>query len=281
MDAETIKAERSRLLNRQKKDRAELEKTVKTKKGAFKQAAQEELAKLEAEQERELAEFDRTSGHGPSSPAPKIAEKNEDKSPSSKPKKSKGKKNLPIDVEWSDLSKRELQEECHLRGLSKGGGREELVSRLIDWAMDRKAKLKNGGGVEVEEASSSEESSSEDDSSSDESESSSDEDDIPDMTDTQKEEAEKQYKRELIVRKAILHLFETKFPDGFPLEDLPENLARIKVMNFKPESLGYTSLHEFARKQPRDALFYDKGEKWLKPIKFDKRPDRSGGKGRK
>lgn len=280
MDAETVKAERSRLLNRQKKDRAELEKTVKTKKGAFKQAAQEELARLEAEQERELAEFDRTVGG--SSGAPKVAHETDEKSsPISKPKKSKGKKNLPVDVEWSDLSKRELQEECHLRGLSKGGGREELVSRLIDWAMDKKAKLKNG---QVEEYSSSEESSSEsddDDSSDDSDDDSSDEDDIPDMNDKQKEEAEKQYKRELIVRKAILHLFETKFPDGFPLDDLPDNLARIKVMNFKPESLGYTSLHEFARKQPRDALFYDKGEKWLKPIKFDKRPDRSGGKGRK
>jgi hypothetical protein len=80
------------------------------------------------------------------------------------------------------------------------------------------------------------------------------------------------------VRKAILHLFETKFPEGFPLDDLPDNLARIKVTNFKVESLGYTSLHEFARKQPRDALFYDKGEKWLKPIKFDKRPGKSSGR---
>ena len=216
MDASTIQAERSRLLNRQKKDRTELEKTVKSKKGAFKQAAQEELAKLETDQEHELAEFDRQHR---SASSPQVVQDG-DESPA-KVKKTKGKKKLPVDIEWSDLSKRELQEECHQRGLSKGGGREELVSRLIDWAADRKAKMKNG----IEEEEEEEDSESDDsDSSDDEGDDSSDDsDDIPDMTDTQKEEAERQYKRELIVRKAILHLFESKFPDGFPLEDLPDN----------------------------------------------------------
>ena len=249
-------AERSRLLNRQKKDRTELEKAVKTKKGSIKVAAQEQLEQLEKDQETELADFDVKHGGSQSVPvvaAPKVS--------------TKVFKNLPDDIEWNDLSKKELIEECALRGLSKGGGREELVTRLIGWAAEKKLKVKNGDIDEESEAN-----SSDDDSVS----SSGEEDDIPDMSDEQKVEAERQYKRELIVRKAILHLFESKFPEGFPLEELPEYLAKIKVMNFKPESLGYISLHEFARKQPREAIYYDKNKKWLKPV--EKRNDNVRGR---
>ena len=250
---ENFQAERSRLLNRQKKERSDLEKEVKKKKGAMKVTAQEQLEQLEKDQENELAEFDAQNGEVKPVfvTAPKVS--------------TAVYKNLPDDIEWNDLSKKELQEECNLRGLSKGGGREELVTRLIGWTAEKKLKMKNG---EINDEDESGRSSDEDSVSS----SGEEDDDIPDMSDEQRLEAERQYKRELIVRKAILHLFESKFPEGFPLEELPEYLAKIKVLNFKPESLGYTSLHEFARKQPREAIFYDKHEKWLKPV--EKRNDK-------
>jgi hypothetical protein len=252
-----VQAERSRLLNRQKKDRSELEKDVKKKKGAMKTAAQAQLDQLEADQARELAEFDKAHGLGDSGKSDPVADNSDPVAPTKV-------RRLPMEVPWHDLSKKELIEECAMRNISKGGGKEELVTRLICWAAEEKTRRSNAGepiedGHTDEEES---EHSSDDDSVSSEGE----EDDIPDMTEDQKLEAEKQYKRELIVRKAILHLFETKFHDGFPLDELPEYLARIKVMNFKPESLGYSSLHEFARKQPREAIFYDKAAKYIRPV---------------
>ena len=247
-----IQAERSRLLNRQKKDRTDLEKDVKKKKGALKTAAQAQLDQLEADQVRELAEFDKAHGLAEDGVAPAVDVV--------EPRRKK----LPMDVPWNDLSKKELMEECSIRGISKGGGKEELVTRLICWAAEEKNRRLNAGESLEDDDIEDDESvhSSDEDSVSSEGEN---DDDIPDLSEEQKLEAEKQYKRELIVRKAILHLFETKFPDGFPLDELPEYLARIKVTNFRPESLGYSSLHEFARKQPREAIFYDKGERFLKP----------------
>jgi hypothetical protein len=246
MEQSDVAAERSRLLNRQKKDRTELEKDVKKKKGALKQLAQEQLDLLEKAQAEELAEFDSTHGGKTTSPNPVVAAPQIVTSPAAPNR-------FPINVDWNDLSKKELGEECALRGLSKGGSKEEMVTRLIGWAAEMKAK-----GFEEPD---SDDSSDIDDGSSVSSE------DIPDMSDDQRLEAERQYKRELIVRKAILHLFETKFPDGFPLDQLPDHLAKIKVVNFKPESLGYLTLHDFARKQPRDVIFYQKDHKWLRPVK--------------
>ena len=252
-----VQGERSKLLNKHKKDRSELEKDVKKKKGAMKAAAQLELEQLEAAQLLELAEFDSIHNVGDSA-----NKKDEDHQPP--PLVKVVSRSLPTDIEWKDLSKKELQEECALRALSKGGGKEELVTRLICWAAERKLNPAEEGEDDEDSKNSSDEDSVS---------SSEEEEDIPDMTDEQKQTAEKQYKRELIVRKAIMHLFENKFPEGFPLDDLPDCLARIKVVNFKPESLGYATLHEFARKQPREAIFYDKGIKWLKPVRLrsDKR----------
>ena len=243
-----VQAERSRLLNRQKKEKTDLEKEVKKKKGAMKTAAQAQLEEMENVHAKELVDFDGKNGLVVN----KIITE-------ATPIVSQSKKRLPTDIEWNDLSKKELQEECALRSLGKSGGREELVTRLICWAAEAKANGPVNDEENVDEESV--HSSDEDSVSSDDSE-----DDMPDMTEEQRNEAERQYKRELIVRKAILHLFESKFPQGFLLEDLPEYLARIKVTNFKPESLGYSSLHEFARKQPREAFFYDKGHKMIKPV---------------
>ena len=240
-------ADRSRLLNRQKKDRSELEKEVKKKKGAMKVIAQKMLEELEEAQALELASFDAKAGIAVVAPvvaAPVVAVADP---------------TAPLDVDWSDLSKKELEDECTRRALSKGGRREELVTRLIGWA----AEMRTIGYVP---APPKDDSNSDSNSSDNDSISSDDDNGNDDMDDAQKLEAEKQYKREVIVRKAILHLFESKFHEGFPLEDLAVNLEKIKVMNFKVESLGYTTLHEFARKQPREAFYYDKGIKWLKPI---------------
>lgn len=263
-----VQAERSRLLNRQKKDRSELEKEVKKKKGAMRVAAVKLLEELEAAQLAELTQFD-GGALTESGDQAVLAEKQPEKQTAEPVRRAD--KSAPLDVEWTDLSKKDLQEECARRALSRGGGREELVTRLVGWA----AEMRTIGYVPEEPE---EQRSSDEDSVSSENEDD-DDDDLPDMDDLQKLEAEKQYKRECIVRKAILHLFEAKFHQGFPLADLSANLEKIKVMNFKVESLGYTTLHEFARKQPREAIFYDKGIQWLKPVHL--RSDKRGGAARK
>merc|ERR1719207_514433 len=56
--------ERSKLLNKHIQDRKELEKDVKKKKGAHKEAAQEKLDALLAKQAEELAAFDAEQGTG-------------------------------------------------------------------------------------------------------------------------------------------------------------------------------------------------------------------------
>merc|ERR1712196_627893 len=70
-------AERSKLIGRQKQEKAELEKKVKKLKGAMKEAAQKEMEELEKKHEAELVDFDAAQGTGPAKV--EKAETNEEK----------------------------------------------------------------------------------------------------------------------------------------------------------------------------------------------------------
>jgi len=234
-----IHQERSRLIQRQRKEMTELEKDLRKKKGAMKDAVQEKIEETEKIHAQELIDFDKINGV---QQIEKLKPSAETVAASQAARQQRN---------WSQLQKSELEEECLERGLSKKGSKEELITRLMgaySATVDEPAKAKE----------------SDDDSDDSDSDSSSDEEKAPVVEDP--EEAAKQYKRERIVQKAILHLFEQKFPHGFLLEELPQMLAKIQVNNFKPQSLGYESLHEFARKQPRGLIRYDKYKGMLHPV---------------
>ena len=241
---EDIHIERSKLIQRQKKEMAELEKDLKKKKGAMREAVQEKIEETEALHAEELAAFDKTHAVEKAKPVD---------SPATEVK------HIAIQQRnWGKCSKAELEEECLERGLSKKGSKEELITRLMTCS---------AVVVKKEET---EHSPTKDESDSDDSEDDSEEDSDEDSDDqapviVDDEEAAKQVKRERIVQKAILHLFEVRFPTGFKLEDLAANLAKIQVNNFKVQSLGYDSLHDFARKQPKDIIRYDKYKSMLYP----------------
>lgn len=80
------------------------------------------------------------------------------------------------------------------------------------------------------------------------------------------EEAEKQYKREQLVRKAIKHVL-TKVPEGFALDDLPKQLEAVNVKGFNPKTCGYPTLEKFVKRQPDRVLKYNKAKQWVLPAK--------------
>jgi len=101
--------------------------------------------------------------------------------------------------------------------------------------------------------SSESEGESEDDSSS---ESEGEESEDEPMVDCDPEEAEKQYKREKVVRKAFHSVF--KRVDQFSVEEIPEKLMEVNVKNFTPQMCGYASLRGFAKNQPKTVFRYSK-----------------------
>jgi len=124
---EEAHAERSKLLNRHKTERTEQEKKVKKLKGAMKTAAQEELDGLDTKHEAELAGLDKKQG------TVKVVKA---------PPKDPGTQTTAVNVDgmkernWAGLSKTELVECCEERGLSKKGGKEDLVMRLTIFYQD-------------------------------------------------------------------------------------------------------------------------------------------------
>eukprot|EP00931_Biecheleriopsis_adriatica_P102521 TRINITY_DN7747_c0_g1_i2.p1 TRINITY_DN7747_c0_g1~~TRINITY_DN7747_c0_g1_i2.p1 ORF type:complete len:211 (-),score=77.44 TRINITY_DN7747_c0_g1_i2:195-827(-) len=134
---EAAHAERSKLVQRQKQQRQELEKKIKKLKGAMKEAAQKELDELEEKHEAELAEFDGSKGVAGAASASK--EEPEEKAISAEDAKKFRERN------WSGLSKKELEEECVLRGLGKKGSKEDLIQKLIIFQQELKSKTAAGG----------------------------------------------------------------------------------------------------------------------------------------
>lgn len=260
-------AERSKLLNRQKKERTELEKDVKKKKGALKEAAQAKLDELDEQHAAELKEFDsshKTGGGGgggyasskpPEAPAP----------PEEKPASSSKKGDSSIrERNWSGLSKKELEEECTKRGIGKKGSKEELVVKLTCYHVQTKSSEASEAPPNKPEKE--DEPESEDDDEDEEEEDDEEEEEDPAAA-KDPDEAEKQFKREQAVGKAIKLLLTKHFPDGFKLDELPEKLSSVNVKNFSPQICGYSTLDRFVRKQPEKILRYKKSAQMILPPK--------------
>jgi hypothetical protein len=260
---------RSQLIHRQKKDLAELEKDSKKKKGALKEAAQVKIEEMLVLHEQELQAFDAEHSikhKQESTSAPSVVD------PESQVAVFKAKS-------LAKLSKKELEELCAEHGLSKKGSKEEITSRLLTVTKKSGESLPQEPSISEKEVKSP---AKDEDSAAESSESSEESSDDEEQVTKKKsapvfvtpEEEEKQVKRERIVQKGILHLFEQRFPKGFKLEDLPKYLEKIGVVNFKPDSLGYKDLHDFARKQPKEIIVYDKKHAMLLPGKGEEERER-------
>lgn len=256
-----VNLERSKLVQRQKQQKTDLEKKVKKLKGAMKDAAAKELEELEAKHEAELAEFDgKRSGGAPAkataAPVAPAAEK--------APAASKDSANKFRERNWSGLSKKELEEECVLRGLGKKGSKEDLVQKLIIFHQDLATTAAEAGPTSVEAERSEEKPaghSSDSETEEEESESES-EDDGPEV---EPEEMERQGKREKIMQKAIVLLLKEKCKEGFPLSEFEQKLEMVNVKNFAPEKCGYKSLEKFVKGQPLKVLKYDRKTQMILP----------------
>ena len=77
---------------------------------------------------------------------------------------------------------------------------------------------------------------------------------------------EKQGKREKIIQGKIYIILKDD-PDGFPLDELPEQLAERGVKNFSPTICGYKTLEKFASRQPEQIMYYSKKKKWIRAKK--------------
>eukprot|EP00435_Cladocopium_sp_Y103_P040124 s1485_g10.t2 len=216
MDAKNV--ERSKLVQRQKQQRQELEKKIKKLKGAMKEAAQKELETMEKEHEEELAAFDGSKG-GESKDESK-AEAEAAPAPAAQDSKKFRDRN------WSGLSKKELEEECATRGLGKKGSKEDLVQKLIVFQQElaskaaAEAKDSTKGGYPaaetkaVEDAEAHEDDEEEDDEEDEEDEDDEEDDEEDEMQEVDQEEMEKQGKREKAVQKAIQFLLMHKCQDA-------------------------------------------------------------------
>jgi len=87
-------------------------------------------------------------------------------------------------------------------------------------------------------------------------ESASDEEDDAIAEKATPEEAEKQFKREKLVRGAIAKILEKNGP--FSLEELPKVLETVGVKSFTPQICGYATLRKFAKSQPKKYIRFDK-----------------------
>lgn len=272
-----VNAERSKLLNRQKKERTELEKDVKKKKGALKDAAQAKLDELDEKHAAELAEFDsmhssggakKSAGSGGYASS-KVPEAPAAEEAPPKPSSSSKKGDTSIrERNWSSLSKKELEEECVKRGIGKKGSKEDLVVKLTCWhseAVKETAEPAKGSAGDPKEDEESDEEDDDDDEEEDDDGEESEEDPAQSKD---PDEAEKQFKREQAVGKAIkVILSKPENQEGFKLEDLPEKLASVNVKNFSPQICGYSTLERFVRKQPERHLRYKKSTQMILPPK--------------
>ena len=115
--------ERSKLLNRQKAEKTAAQKEMKKKRGELLEAAQKKFEEMEARHERELREFDAAHGIGGGA--------------GGKAKDAGAHKAKFMTVAQArDMSKKELEEACSERGLSKKGSREDILMRLIVWIQE-------------------------------------------------------------------------------------------------------------------------------------------------
>jgi len=256
--------ERSKLIQRQKKDEADAEKDVKKKKGAMKEAAQAKLEELREKNATELEEFDRAKAT--------VVADSEVVGAASSSKADRPSDALPEHdnvvvapattfrvLNWNGLSKKELEEECVKRGLGKKGSKEDLVMKLILFSQEQegkepveteaplpKAPPAKAPPVRRREVGSSDEEES-------------DEEEEADV-----EKAAQQYKREQYLRGA-LKVMVTKNPEGVSVDDLADVLAGMKVTGYAPEKFGYKTTEKLLKYQPAKLLRYDAKERMIYP----------------
>lgn len=210
----------------QKKYKGQLQvltKEIKKKKGAYKQAAEEKYAALEAEMEEELAKL--TIGGDGDKKATSEAKEEE---------RPQVLKKVKIDWDKKDIagySKSELSAECIKLGLSKKGGKEDLVTRLMTFSLDNDQRESDEEEEEEEET----------------------------MTEEEKKEAARMYKREQAIQKALRVLLK-KNPDGVEVPDVATKLAELGVKNFKPQMLGYEQMETLLKEMPEFVLAYVEGD---------------------
>eukprot|EP01105_Mastigella_eilhardi_P017614 TRINITY_DN4052_c0_g1_i1.p1 TRINITY_DN4052_c0_g1~~TRINITY_DN4052_c0_g1_i1.p1 ORF type:complete len:302 (+),score=100.69 TRINITY_DN4052_c0_g1_i1:38-907(+) len=282
--SDTHAAERSRLLNKHRDAERTLQKELKKKKGPAKEAAQQQYDELLEKQKAELEEFDRGaapaagSGSG-AKPAAATAAANP-----------KAAARFPV-LQWSDLSKKELEEESCKRGLGRKGNREDLITRLVVYSQEQERRLAKSGEAPADDDDEEEskpaarplarpppptrkprpgdkaaDSDGDDDDEDDEDEESGDD---LNMTEEQKIEAEKQYKREQMLVDSVARLL-SDHPSGIPLDDLPSRLIAMGVLRDAsmleaPEKFGYKTLDELFNSQPAQRLRFDKATRTILP----------------
>jgi len=283
-----VNQERSKLIQKQKQQKQELEKKVKKLKGAMKEAAQKEMEELEGKHEKELAEFDKgppLGGDAKEEDAKDSKEEKKEKKSKKEGKESKeeakeSKEEEPAasssgakttefrERQWNGLSKKELEEECILRGLGKKGGKEDLIQKLIIFHQEHKFAPpsragSSGGALAKAGASDSEDEELEEEESSDDDDEDEDEEDEEEEK-VDEEELIKRGKREEIVRKGIKMVLKAA-PDGFPVSELAERLAGANLKGFAPEKMGYKSVDKFLKGQPDSLLRYSRKKQLVRP----------------
>ncbi|CAJ1394712.1 unnamed protein product [Effrenium voratum] len=268
MDA--LNAERSKLVQRQKQQRQEIEKKIKKLKGAMKEAAQKELEALETQHEAELADFNKGSAAG------KAEAESKDEEPASASASAAEDAKKFRDRNWSGLSKKELEDECVARGLGKKGSKEDLVQKLIIFQQELSTRVANEaksgpkGGYAAAEAKAAaapadDDDDEEDDDDEDDDDDDEDDDEEEDEQEVDQEEMEKQGKREKVMQKAIRLVLKEKCPDGFPLSELVQKLESVNVRGFAPEKCGYKTVEKFVKGQPEAVLRYRKADQMVLP----------------
>lgn len=204
---------------------AKLKKEVKKKKGAYKKKAEEELEALQTAFAEALAPFKNDTGSSDTKSKGKT-----------KKKAAEPEKPMELDYHKSELNgmtNKELKDCCAQYGLSKKGNKESLIGRLMDLALDvesRQAEKAAAGGGEEDKK---------DD----------DEDDEPEMTEEEKKAAEKLFKCQRAMQRALSVMIK-KNPDGVDVDNVMTVLEGYGVKNFNTKLVGCETVdamlqHEF------------------------------------
>lgn len=252
-----------------------LTKDIKKKKGAYKTAAEQKLAEAQAAYDAELAAFDagaenlvvHTGGGEEQPPAEstskpdgdkaetkdtpaskgaqaKVAPNKEGAKTAAKAKETKAEEQKPatdkkVKLDWdkkdlNGMSKKDLEEECAKLSLGKKGSKEDLVTRLMTFALDNDRKEEESDEEEEED------------------------DATANMTEEEKKEAERLYKREQALYKALRVLLKKK-PEGVLVSTVLEELGALGVKNFKPQLLNFDSMEALFEDIPEYVLDYQAG----------------------
>lgn len=281
-------ADRKALVKKHEAIISALTKDIKKKKGAYKTAAEQKLAEAEAAYQEELAAFDAGGGatihvsettEASSESATQKPEEGEEQAKEAKPvkeadtKKEKEKggkggkeatkkvveeketkpaaennKKVKLDFDRRDLqgmSKKDLEEECTKLQLGKKGSKEDLITRLMTFCLDNDQKEDASEDEEEEEKGK-------------KGGKNNDKKDDSLMTEEEKKEAERLYKREQAIQKALRVLLKSK-PDGVLVSAVLDELTAIGCKNFKPQMLNYQTMDEMLEDMPEYVLEYHKG----------------------